>query len=1233
MSAYTISYPADLPVTGRREEIMAAIRDHQVVVVAGETGSGKTTQLPKMCLELGRGMNGRIGHTQPRRIAARNVAERLAEELAVPLGGPVGYAVRFTDEVGPDTLVKVMTDGILLAEIRRDRLLRAYDTIIVDEAHERSLNIDFLLGYLTRLLPRRPELKVVITSATIDTTRFAAHFGAPVLEVSGRTWPVEMRYRPIGEDSDPDADVDLNSALCDAVGELVAAGPGDVLVFLPGERDIRDAAETLRGAGPPGIEILPLYARLSAAEQHKAFRPHRGRRVVLATNVAETSLTVPGIRFVVDTGLARISRFNHRTKVQRLPIERVSQASADQRAGRCGRLGPGVCIRLYSEEDFTSRPEYTDPEILRTNLASVILQMAAAGLGEIEDFPFLDPPDRRSVADGRALLHELGAIDAGDGPARLTRIGRRLAELPLDPRLGRMVLEAEKRDCLREVTIIAAAMAIQDPRERPADHSHEATEMHRRFEVPDSDFLSHVALWDYVAGLQAELSGNQFRKRLRSEFLHVLRVREWQDVVGQIRQVTRSYGVRGNREPASPADIHQALLPGLLSHIGMRDRVAGDYRGARNSRWQVGRSSVLRRRPPAWAMAGELIETDRMWARSAARMDPGWAERSGAHLLKWTRSDPWWDPERGEAMTEERATLYGLPVVDGRPVRLARTDPVEARRTFIAKALVERDWNRTVAPLEQTAARIAAVRDLETRARRRDLLAGDEVLQSFYDTRLPADIHGGAAFERWWRREGRHRADDLAVPLDVLIDRRGGKIEPGSYPDAWTQGDLELPLRYAFDPGSPDDGVSVEVAIEVLNRVDPEGFDWHVPGYRRELVEALVRSAPKEVRRALGPARETADAILSEARPQGGRLLDFVAARMAARTGLPVSASSWDRGALPGHLTVAFDITEAGRRIGRGTDLLDLRRRFRPQMQQALRRAAPDLLRSGSRDWEFGDLPRVVRRGPVMAYPTVVDEGETVGVDVVESPATQADCMWRATRRLVGLVAPLSDRHLERRLTNDTKLAVGRSGQAIEALLADCTVAVTDQIIIAHGGPPFGPAGFQAMADTARRDLADRVARVATIAGGVLAAAQLVADRARSLEQRSPEGWTAHAAAEVSHHVSEMTRPGFVTDTGPGRLRDLLRYLDAAGRRLQRLPGDARRDSERQSVIDGVVVRYRGLIDKVTEGRMPGGSGAGLADIRWMIEELRVSLWAQELGTRGPVSEVRILRAIERLGG
>jgi ATP-dependent helicase HrpA len=1208
-----------------------------VVVVAGETGSGKTTQLPKICLDLGRGVTGLIGHTQPRRIAARAVAERIAEELHVELGTSVGYAVRFDDRVGPDTLVKVMTDGILLAEIRRDRLLRAYDTIIVDEAHERSLNIDFLLGYLTQLLPRRPDLKVIITSATIDTQRFAAHFGAPVVEVSGRTYPVEVRYRPLGaeddSDDDPtaapgDDDIDINQAVGAAVAELVRDGPGDVLVFLPGERDIRDAADALRESGPEGLDILPLYARLSAAEQHRVFRPHKGRRVVLATNVAETSLTVPGIRSVVDTGLARISRYNHRTKVQRLPIESISQASANQRAGRCGRIGPGICIRLFGQDDFEGRPEYTDPEILRTNLASVILQMAAIGLGPIEDFPFLDPPDRRSIADGRALLEEVGAFeDAEDGP-RLTGIGRRLAELPIDPRLGRMVIEAERRDCLREVIIIAAAMSIQDPRERPTERAKEADEMHARFEVPDSDFLSYVALWDYLADLQRTLSGNQFRKRCHREYLHVLRIREWQDLAGQIRQVGRGRGVTANRDPAGPDQIHQALMSGLLSHLGMRDRVRNDYLGARNLRWSIGRRSSLSRRPPAWAMAAELVETDRTWARTVARIDPAWAERLGAHLIKRTHSEPWWEPGRGEAVVEERVTLYGLPLVAARPVGLHRMDPAEARRWFIDHALVERDWPVVVPPLTLTEERKQTVLALEERVRRRNLLAGDDVIADFYNRRLPEDITSGTRFQRWWKSRGRADPESLAVPFDVLVDRGGGPVTLADFPDLWAQGDLRLRLVYRFEPGTADDGVTVLVPVGVLNRLSPRGFDWHVAGIRPELVAALVRSVPKEVRRALGPTAEVAREVVATTSPADGDLLPVVAGRLAQMSGHPVTPAMWDRGALPPYLNVHFQAVAGDDVVAASDDLAALAHSLRPRIQAALERAAPELIRRGARAWDFGDLPRRIERGDLTGFPALVDEGGTVGVTVCDSPSAQADSMWQGTRRLIRISQPLPEAHLQRRLTNETKLALARTGFTISDLLEDCAVAVTEQVMVAGGGPQYTAAGFARLAERAGSGLSDRVARVATIAGGVLAAADLVLSAADRTQRRFPGGRA--SLDDVRHQIDGLVHPGFVSEAGTTRLRDLLRYLDAAGRRVERLPADARRDAERQALVDRIRHRYDEALDRAT--RAGDRPLADLAPIRWMIEELRVSLWAQQLGTPEPISEARIQRALDAAG-
>ncbi len=1250
-----MSYPPELPVSVRRDEILAVLRENQVVVVAGETGSGKTTQIPKMCLELGRGVDGMIGHTQPRRIAARTVAERLADELDVPLGGAVGYQVRFNDHVSDTTLVKVMTDGILLAEIRRDRLLTAYDTIIVDEAHERSLNIDFLLGYLTQLLPRRGDLKVVVTSATIDTVRFAAHFAAPVVEVSGRTYPVEIRWRPLGKDGtdgvDEDAtegeraagvrdteraagvrdtERDINQALCDAVRELVAEGPGDVLAFLPGERDIRDAAEALRNDGPEGLEIVPLYARLSAAEQHRVFHPHRTRRVVLATNVAETSLTVPGIRYVVDSGLARISRYSHRTKVQRLPIEAISRASADQRAGRCGRVAPGVCIRLYAEGDYAARPEYTEPEILRTNLASVILQMAAIGLGEVESFPFVEPPDRRAVADGRALLEELGAFERRNGDLHLTPVGRRLAELPLDPRLARMVLEAERRGCLREVTVIAAAMSIQDPRERPADRAQSADELHRRFAAPDSDFLSMVRLWDYLAGLQSELSGNQFRKRLRAELLNVLRVREWQDVASQIRQVYRSEGVHANVEAATPEQVHQALLAGLLSQIGMRDRQRGDYQGARNTRWLIGRSSALARRQPPWAMAGELVETERTWARTVARIDPAWAEQLGAHLVKRSYGEPWWDAQRGEAMTEERVTLYGLPVVAGRRVSLARVDPVTAREMFVERALVERDWPVRLEPLDRNEARLARVASLEERVRRRLLRAGEGTLVEFYESRVPAEVTSGRAFERWWRRAAQSDPDLLDIPFGLLLDPKAGAVDLADWPEVWPQGGFELPLRYRWEPGAPDDGVTVQLPIVALERFPADAFDWQVPGLRPELVTELVRSLPKVLRRVLGPAGDVAREVLETTGPQDGPLLEVLARRLSLLSGEPIAPQLLDLDTVPAHVRMIVEVLdERGRVRGRGRELQELQVALRGEVRAALARALPGIERHGMTGWEIGDLERRVERGPVLAYPSLADEGEAVGVVLLESPDEQSAAMWAGTRRLLLLAVPLPVAHLQRRLTNETKLALAAAGVSPEDLAADVAAAVADRIIVAHGGPAFEAAGFAAMAEEAQRSLVERVVRVTTIAGGVLAAASRLEQRIAALEQADRAGLVSPAIADLRRQLARLVFPGFVSAAGTTRLGDLLRYLEAMSRRLDRLPADARRDANRQAAVSRVQARLDALHAHAGGGPLP----AWAQDVRFMIEELRVSLWAQELGTPSPVSEARIVRAIDRAGG
>src|SRR4051794_35693770 len=855
-----VTYPPELPVSARRTDLLAAIRDNQVVVVAGETGSGKTTQLPKICLELGRGVRSAIGHTQPRRIAARTVAERIADELGVGIGDAVGFAVRFSDRSSEDTLVRVMTDGLLLAEVKRDPLLRRYDTIIVDEAHERSLNIDFLLGVVKRILPRRPDLKLIITSATIDPQRFAAHFGdAPVVEVSGRTYPVEVRYRPVVDPDDAagEADRDQVDAIGDAAEELLREGRGDILVFLSGEREIRDTADALRGrlrSAKDPVEVLPLYARLSSAEQQRVFKPHTARRVVLATNVAETSLTVPGIKYVVDPGFARMSRYSARLKVQRLPIEPISQASADQRKGRSGRTSEGICIRLYDEEDFLARPRFTDPEILRTNLASVILQMAALDLGAVSEFPFLDPPDARQVRDGVNLLHELGALDpSAPSGKRLTPVGRKLARLPVDPRMARMILEADKLSCVEEVIVIAAALSIQDPRERPSEHQAQADQQHARFKDDNSDFVAYLNLWSYVREQQRELSGSQFRKRLKAEYLHFLRVREWQDLVGQLRQAAKELGVTRNQQPGDLQHIHIALLSGLLSHIGVRDAAAApngesgrrdrrggagrEYLGARGARFSIFPGSGLARKQPAWVMVAELVETARLFGRTAAKIEPAWVEPLAEHLVKRTYSEPRWERRRGAVVATERVTLYGLPIVAGRKVGYASIDAELSRDLFIRRALVERDWDTRHRFFADNARVLEEVDALEQRERRRDLLVDDQTLYDFFAARIPEHVVSAAHFDTWWKDARRADPSLLTYTLELLVRPEArAALDGAGRPSAWRQGELVLPLTYAFEPGAEHDGVTIHVPLARLPELRDTGFDWLVPAFRQELV-------------------------------------------------------------------------------------------------------------------------------------------------------------------------------------------------------------------------------------------------------------------------------------------------------------------------------------------------------------------------------------------------------------
>jgi ATP-dependent helicase HrpA len=1245
----------DLPIHAKKDELLAAIRDHQVVIVAGETGSGKSTQLPKLCLELGRASDGRlVGHTQPRRLAARTIAERVAEELETTVGGLVGYQVRFTDRVGDGTRLKLMTDGILLAEIQRDRMLRKYDTLIIDEAHERSLNIDFILGYLRQLLPRRLDLKVIVTSATIDTERFSQHFGgAPVVEVSGRTYPVETRYRPL-QDEERGVDVDQTQAICDAVRELAGEGRGDVLVFLSGEREIRDTADAVRAMDLPDTETVPLYARLSAAEQHRVFQPHTGRRVVLATNVAETSLTVPGIRYVVDPGTARISRYSRRTKVQRLPIEAVSQASANQRAGRCGRVAPGICIRLYSEDDFAGRPEFTEPEILRTNLASVILQMAAIGLGDVASFPFVDPPDARNVKDGVALLEELGALDpsaAADDRKRLTPLGRKLAQLPLDPRLGRMVIEAERNGCVRELMVIAAALSIQDPRERPADQQQAAAEKHARFADKDSDFLSYLKLWDHLREQQKALSSNQFRKLCKAEFVNYLRVREWQDIYSQLRQTARSIGLHVHTEAAaaaevSPAQVHLSLLAGLLSHLGMRVADKQEYLGARNVRFAIAPGSALSKRPPRWVMAAELVETNRTWARVVTRIQPEWAERVGAHLVKRSYTEPHWDAVRGAAMTYERVTLYGLPLVVGRKVPHARVDAAGARELFVWNALVEGDWQTHHAFFHDNRKLLDEVRALEDRFRRRDILVGHEALYSFYDSRLPAGIVSARAFDQWWKDERARQPDLLRFSVDMLVDpsAAGGGAGAGvgrladDYPDVWPVPGLSQPLRlsYEFEPGSPSDGVTVHVPLAVLNQVDASaGFDWQVPGLREELVTALIRSLPKPLRRNFVPVPDYARAFLERVPSHGdGPLLDVLAIELGRMTGDPVPLGSWQLDKVPDHVKMAFVVEdEDGGVVARGRDLDALKASLQGRMRATIASvvAAPSSAPSaGSRTWTFGALPRVaeVERGGhlVRAYPALVDDGsgDAVTVRMLPSEEEQAQAMWAGTRRLLLLQLPSPARALDRLLTNETKLAIASGPyEGTAAFVEDCVACAVDSLMAAAGGPAWDEAGFAALSSAVRDGLVDTTVEVGTLVGRVLVAARAVARRLDEVRAAALQP----AVADMRSQLARLVFPGFVRSTGAARLRDLLRYLDAIGRRLDKLASDTARDADRMRRVQQLEHEYDDLRAALPRHHPPADVDA----VRWMLEELRVSYFAQSLGTAGPVSEERITKALDRI--
>ena len=1282
-----IVYPPELPVSAARDEIARAIEDHQVVIVAGATGSGKTTQLPKICLELGR---GRIAHTQPRRIAARSIAERIASELQVPLGGAVGYRVRFTDAVSEDTRITLMTDGILLNEIHRDRLLRRYDTIIIDEAHERSLNIDFLLGYLRRILPKRPDLKVVVTSATIDPESFARHFSprpedpeaaAPIVEVSGRTYPVEIRYRPHDENADDDID-----GLVAALRELDREGRGDVLVFLPGESEIRDAMDAVRGmyandAAP--TEVLPLYGRLSAAEQHRVFEPSTRagvrRRVILATNVAETSLTVPGIRYVIDTGTARISRYSARSKIQRLPIEAISQASAQQRSGRAGRTAPGIAIRLYAEEDFAGRPEFTEPEVLRTNLAAVLLQMMALGMGDVAAFPFLTPPDSRGVKAAMDLLVELRAVSGG----RLTKVGRELARLPIDPRLARMLVEARERDVLPSVLAIVAGLSIQDVRERPEEQREQADRLHARFTDPTSDFLSLLGLWNYLQEMQVELGSSAFRRMCRAEFLNYVRVREWVDVHRQLADLMGARRAK-TRVDADPAAVHRAILSGLLSQIGIRDdrtttsaakgaasgkprRPTAEYRGARGARFAIFPGSGLRKKSPDAVMAAELVETSRLFARTVAAVDPAWAEELAGALAHRQLGEPHWSRSAGAASAYEKVTLFGVEIIPKRRVQLARFDRPLARELFIRHALVQGEWDaanldkRLTAFDRRNADMRRRLEKLEERERRRDILAGDEAVFAFYDARIPREVFDVRSFESWWR-ETSNRTPRLLDMGESDLAEGAAAARSDEYPSRWTQGDQVLSLSYRFEPGAPDDGVNAVVPVALLAGLRDTGFDWQVPGLRDELIAALIRALPKTIRRHVVPAadwaaRFSADLAGEGPEDHGGLPPTTLRAALAARiqrvAHQPVTADDFDLERVPAHLGISFRVVDhRGRTLGSGRDLTRLQQELagaargavasslsapkRPPApaQRAPRPsgAKPDADRaqftevSGLTDWTISELPSVVDTrvagGVVRGYPALVDEGESVALRIDATPEAAARATHAGLRRLLLLAVPSPAAYVLDHLTAAEKLALAASPySSARSLVEDCRVAVADAVLARFPDPIRTRAQFEAARDAFSADVTDALFSAVSLTARILTAARDVERGLRNLNAMT----LLAALTDVRGQLSGLIYPGFVSAVGLERLAHYPRYLAALVTRTGSLADNPGRDRQRLTEYERAAAIYRDA-----GGTLPlaADAPATLVHGRWLLEEYRVSLFAQGLGTAEPVSLQRLTKAL-----
>jgi ATP-dependent helicase HrpA len=1222
-------FPPELPISAKREEIAAAVSDHQVVIVCGETGSGKTTQLPKICLALGRGIAGLIGHTQPRRIAARATAARVAQELKTELGAAVGYKIRFTDKVGARSYIKIMTDGILLAETQGDRELRQYDTLIIDEAHERSLNIDFLLGYVKQLLPRRRDLKLVITSATIDAERFSRHFdGAPVIEVSGRLYPVEVRYHPFeGQDDD----TDLNDAIGDAVEDLARLGQGDVLVFLPGEREIREAAEALRKRHPPHTEILPLFARLSAEEQGRVFRAHGGRRIVLATNVAETSLTVPGVRYVVDSGLARVKRYSYRNKVEQLRVESVSQASAKQRAGRCGRVASGVCVRLYAEDEFQRRPAFTDPEVLRSSLANVILRMKSLGLGAIEDFPFIDPPVPRAIQDGYALLAELGAVDDAN---ELTETGRQLAKLPVDPRIARMVLAARSENALREVLVIAAGLSVQDPRERPAERAGAADEAQKRFDDEKSDFLSWLKLWKFFEeGLHGGKSARKLHQACREHFLSYNRMREWRDVHAQLKELVAELGWKISEMPATYAQIHRALLAGLLGNVGMKTE-EGNFLGARGIRFWVHPGSGVGKKAGRWVMAAEVTETTRVYARCVANIDAEWLETVGAHLVRRHRYEPHWEKKAAHVAAFERGTLYGLPLYTGRRVHYGPMDPAESRKIFIRQALVEGDYETRAPFFAHNRRLVREIEQLEHKSRRPDVLVDDELIYAFYDSLVPSDenagIHNGAAFDRWRRDAEAANTKLLFLKREDLMRHEAAGITTEQFPHQIEMAGRSFALDYHHEPGSSRDGVTLTVPLLALNQIDAAKCDWLVPGLVREKTTRLAKSLPQKLRHQLGSLPEFVDAFLAASQPADVPLSQALARYARHELNLAVTLDAFRPETVPAHLSMNFRVVdEHGRQLAMSRNLAQLRSELGhaagERFAELAQAETPSARVTG---WAFGDLEEVaeIRRGSqtLIGYSGLVDHGDAVSLEVFDSAGKARDAHRAGLRRLFMLQLKEQARYAEKNLPGMQAMAMQFTAFGGADELRSQLLAATFDRACMQDPWPRTRAEFERRLDEARSRVTLLAQEIARLVGAILSEHAALQKKLQQMSKAFPD-----ACRDVQESIGRLLSRGFIGQTPYERLQHFSRYLKAAGLRLDKLRADPRRDARLVAEFAPLFVQWQREHLKQAKSGEPD---ARLEQFRWLLEELRVQVFAQELKTPVPVSVKRLTKMWQTTG-